>query len=504
MLRPTGSTAPSRRRSGKVLVMSALLLPVLLGMVGLVIDTGMLWAAYRQTQNTADAAAMAAAMDLMTGNTNSNALTTANSFVTLNSPRSPALTLNNGTIDALNIPPSVSTAFGGQANYVEAVVSLQVSTTFIQILGVNRSQTISARSVAGFEPIAAGQGAIVLDPTAAPGIALNGTNTRLIVNGGITDNSLGGGVDQYGNTVTSPLGNSAKNAFVTSNATQNPAPVVATAMWVSGGIDNVANFQTYDAGYSPNFYNPNNTDIPVVANLQKAAPDPLASLPTPTTSNGVVQTYPQYLGNGLWTTASSPQSVSIGNSSTVTFSPGIYQSISISGGNVTFNPGIYVVGPGLGNGNGQQTFSINGGTVTGSGVMIYNTGSDYTSGGSPDSSDSPTTLGTDKNANFGIVSIGGNASVTFTPISDPSSPFNGILFYQRRYNTQAASVGGNTSTLSLSGTIYDKWGNFALAGQGTYNAEFVVGSMSISGGAAVTINATGKNTGRLNQVFLVE
>jgi len=190
--------------------------------------------------------------------------------------------------------------------------------------------------------------------------------------------------------------------------------------------------------------------------------------------------------------------VKIGNSDTVTFSPGIYQYIKITGGSVTFSPGIYVVG--AGNGVGQQGLTINSGTVTGSGVMFYNTGSDYNSNGTPDSSDGNNSP--NSNASFGAISIGGGASATFSAPS--SGPFAGILFYQRRWNTQGASVGGNTSTINLSGTIYDKWGNFTLAGQCAYNAEFVVGSLTISGGAAVTINATGKNLGRVNQVFLVE
>jgi Flp pilus assembly protein TadG len=487
---------PARRtgslRRGKTLALFVLALPTLLGMVGLVLDSGLLMATQRTAQNAADAGATAAAMEMFRGSS-STASSTATTFVqTYNG-------LSNATV-TVNIPPA-SGAYSGVANYVEVIVSVPFVTSFIQVGGVNPNQTVTARAVAGFEPISAGEGAIVLNPNGS-GITLNGNNTRLIVNGGITDNSLGGGVDQYGNPVTSSLGG---YAFRTQTSTQNPAPVVATAISVAGGIDNIDNFRTYDASQSPNYYNPSNTDRPVFANLQTAAPDPLASLPTPTTSNGVVQTYPQYLGNGQWGTASSPQSVSINSSDTVTFSPGIYQSISITGtnANVTFNPGIYVLGPGLGNGNGQSTLKITGGTVTGSGVMFYNTGSDYQSNGTPDSSDG-NTLGNDNNANFGAISIGGGANVTLSPSSNSSSAFNGILFYQRRWDTQGASIGGNTSTLNLSGTIYDKWGNFALTGQGTYNAEFVVGALSISGGAAVTINAAGKNYGRVNQVYLVE
>jgi hypothetical protein len=57
---------------------------------------------------------------------------------------------------------------------------------------------------------------------------------------------------------------------------------------------------------------------------------------------------------------------------------------------------------------------------------------------------------------------------------------------------------------NLTGTAYAKWAAFSLAGQGKYNAQFIVGSMSISGNATVTINARGKNFGKANLVFLVE
>ena len=56
---------PGQRRPGKVLVFFALLLPVLIGMLGLVIDSGLLLAAHRQSHNAADAGALAAAMDLL-------------------------------------------------------------------------------------------------------------------------------------------------------------------------------------------------------------------------------------------------------------------------------------------------------------------------------------------------------------------------------------------------------------------------------------------------------
>ena len=59
---------PGTKRPGKTLAMFLLLTPALLGMVGLTIDGGLLLVTYRQTQNAADAAALAAAVDLKNGN----------------------------------------------------------------------------------------------------------------------------------------------------------------------------------------------------------------------------------------------------------------------------------------------------------------------------------------------------------------------------------------------------------------------------------------------------
>ena len=69
MRRPDPRPFPGRRRPGQTLVLFALLFPVLLGMVGLVIDGGLIMAAQRQVQNAADAAALAASMDRVRGKT---------------------------------------------------------------------------------------------------------------------------------------------------------------------------------------------------------------------------------------------------------------------------------------------------------------------------------------------------------------------------------------------------------------------------------------------------
>ena len=41
--------------------------------------------------------------------------------------------------------------------------------------------------------------------------------------------------------------------------------------------------------------------------------------------------------------------------------------------------------------------------------------------------------------------------------------FNGMLFYQRRLNTQTVNIQGSGSSTKLNGTMYAKWANFKLA-----------------------------------------
>ena len=76
-----------------------------------------------------------------------------------------------------------------------------------------------------------------------------------------------------------------------------------------------------------------------------------------------------------------------------------------------------------------------------------------------------------------------------------------MLIYQRRANTQAIEItGGN---LTLSGTIYALWAPLEYSGGGTYQAQFIVGSMRLSGRDALTLSNSG-SFGKANQVFLVE
>jgi Putative Flp pilus-assembly TadE/G-like len=453
-----------RQRKAKTLVLFCVLSTVLVGWVGLVIDGGLLMAGQRQAQNAADAAAIAGAMDKMRGNTNATALATANNFLTYNGlSNAPALVL--GT--SFNIPPKQG-PHKDDAHYVEVIVTNPVGSYFIQALSGSSSANVTARAVAGFEAVTAGEGSAVLDPTAVPGLSISGGAT-LLVHGRVVINSQGAGYDENGNYIN--LGY--PQYGVTTNNNSN---LQATDIRVVGGVDTPANFQNV----------PGNIGSPLHAG-ELPEPDPLENLSTPTTANGVDST-----SRGAWK-----------NGTQASLLPGVYDSIEINNSNYNFPAGIYVVK----GGNLKITGNSN---VTGNGVMFYMTGSDYDpTTGAPDSSDGSSSPPTSGNPSFGGITINGGSganagTISLTGLNDSQSQFNGMLFYQRRWNTQSADINGGSDTTALNGTIYAKWARFKLDGSGVYNSQFLVGSLALSGQANITINYAGKNLGKAPQVFLVE
>jgi Flp pilus assembly protein TadG len=444
---PFQRLGPNRR--GQTLVMFALLLPLLLGMVGLAIDGGLLLSTYRQTQNAADAAATAAAMDLINNLSIGTAQATGAKYVQ---------TYNNmsGATVAINIPPlSGPHAGAGNTTYAEAIISYPYATSFIQLLGVNKNQTVTARAVAGYHP-ASPAGVMALLP-GGPGINSSG-GAVLNVDGPVVDNA----------TSTTALNLSGGSS------------IYATKVSVSGGssISGGASVQNYPSGGGTS---------PLTQNTGVNYADPLTNLAVPTTSSGVVNTnYGTLSGSPLTLqTSASPQALNISGGATATLLPGIYKSINISGGsNVTFQPGIYVLaGGGL---------TISGGTtVTGNGVMFYNTASTYNA-----------TTGVDGGgASYGSINLSGGTGFNLKGITNSSSAYNGMLVFQDRSNTLALSVSGGT-TYTTAGTFYAPTASMSISGGSTFDSEFIVGSINFSGGSTTILPPTG--TSSANVVFMVE
>lgn len=479
-----------RARGGYSLVMFALAIIALIGMAGLVVEGGLMMAHQRQAQNAADAAARAAAVVLHRGGSNAEATTVANNYVYgvayNNVPTGAAADLQ------VNIPPATGPYAASPPynpaypNFVEVIVPYPVPVVLMRVLGFGQ-QVVYGRAVAGFVAQQQPAGLVTLDPEGNPGLNVSGSGASLTVNASVYVNSLRFG--QY--TTTAPTSPPIINSGQAAASIGGGATIrVEGSLVVAGGVDRLDNFTT-----------------PGVAELVAGTALPLADpfwnsenqLPTPTINNGVID---RDLGsvtiNGNNVKGLTPPNVS--NNSGTTLYPGIYNQITINNGNVTFSPGIYVLKP---KGGGGNVLSISGGTVLGNGIMFYNTGSSYDPAiGSPDNGDNnppasppaldarPTVSGNEK---FGGISIS-NTTMTLRPIDTTKysypdsriSAFNQMLIYQRRFNQQTISI-SNGPPNGLLGNLYAKWAQMSLAGNGTYNFQAVMGTLSVNGQATFTI-----------------
>jgi hypothetical protein len=156
------------------------------------------------------------------------------------------------------------------------------------------------------------------------------------------------------------------------------------------------------------------------------------------------------------------------NKGSLTINPGIYSQIKVSNNaNLTLNPGICIIeGGGL-----TVTGSA---SISGSGVMIYNAGSNYPSSGGKFSGITLSSMGT-------------------ISLSAPTSgPYAGVLIFQSHENTLALSLSGNAMT-GMSGTIYAPSALLSLTGSAQLQQGLVVGMLSVSGPIALTQTAAGSD-----------
>jgi CSLREA domain-containing protein len=162
--------------------------------------------------------------------------------------------------------------------------------------------------------------------------------------------------------------------------------------------------------------------------------------------------------------------VSVAGQTLLTLSSGIYSSIQISGrASVTLNPGWYII---LGGG-----LSVAGnGSLSGSGVIIFNAGSSYN--------------GTSDGGTFGSISIGGNGTINLS--APTSGPYAGVAIFQSRANSRAMAIsGGNTA---ITGTIYAAGANAGLSGNAQVTGSLVVSTLTLSGNAGAFQLANGSSS----------
>ncbi len=496
-------------RRGAYFALFTISMVLFFGVLALVYDLALLNYSWRHCQNAADAAALAGGKKLVEGNQSGASMSKALEYLA-------TLNYTDSTIADIHSPPSTG-PYANTAGYLEVIARKRVKTWFLRFSLFGESYVeVKARAVAGAEAFLPEDGVIALNPNAVPGLTVGGS-AALKVDGRIVVNSEGGGVDEFGD----PVNNGSNGVAMSGGAANSDKGIYARIIDSVGGVDNHLVFKPFIAGEVA----PLHTKMPT-------EPDPYLNVITPTASNGVDArirgsvsvtnnnatglntdtanqnrrtTKTEVIAGGLYTVPSGA----------VILHPGIYESISITGGTVYFIPGIYVLKATKAN---QDILKLTGGTVYANGLMFYNTGANYNSNtGAPDMYDLGTTPPTSASTLFGSTAI--NTSFTTTPLNTQiynyaamytgakavSKEFDGMMFYQRRQNTQVLKITGNTSSTSLTGTFYGKWMPLDISGQGKYDAQFVISNMSVSGSGTVEVTS-GNNAPKAmgKSIFLVE
>lgn len=472
------STYGRRRaaRAGKVLLTFVVLLPALLALCGLVIDGGMLLGTYRRAQHASDAAATAAARDLMLGKSATQATSKAAQFVTE----------FNGFPDAqvtVNVPPA-SGPYASVTGCVEVLLSDQPETQFGGFIGSGGSQ-VATRSVAGSRPSTTGAAVVVLDPDppqlAVPliagvlpalpslvgGLEIEGLGT-VRVDGAVLVNTKWSGLDKHGETVgegPSPPWAIASLNLLTSGRLR------ARDIRVVGGVDN------------PNYYGHYTSGQPSPLEAGKLpVKDPFKDLPVPTVAVDPANVVDVWRGN--------VSVVDLPISPWRYLDPGTYDWIEVISGNVTFRPGVYIIRgakPSTGIG-----LNLLGGRVVADGVMFYITDSATYSAsqGLPDAGDGesvPPPPGVLTLLPSAVINLASSNSY-LRGLNDSSSLFHRMLVYQRRASRRpivvVSMLGGGED---VRGTIYSKWGHVVLATYGETNSRIVAGTVRLVTVLSMTI-----------------
>jgi len=416
-----------RSESGQVFVILVLVLGGLIGFTALAIDGGMVFSERRRAQNAADSGALAAALaKAQSQNLHSAALnrTTSNGYETSWGPCNPAgvdCTLGTGpqwTVEVTN-PPRVGD-FAGHPEYIRVVIRTEVETSFAHMFFKEGLQT-TVEAVSRVWP----------PQNILPGYALYGatkTECKGLWFSGTGDTTINGG---------SVFSNSNADSMSCQSGVQDGSGAIT----VGPPPENIQVVGSFDLGGSGAV-----DPLPVV---EGAPQDTLRPIPTPDCSG-----LPDY----------GAKSVNAGKSATL--DPGRYSSISFkAGASVTLNPGMYCI-------YGTKGFTGTGGSITGTGVMIY--------------------------MQDGGFDLGGNSLVALAAeddsdvLVDPSdNDWMGMLVYTDPSNTNEVKLTGSTGT-TYTGTIFAASADCTINGTGDniglLSTQIICNTVKITGTAQVNID----------------
>lgn len=414
--------------------MATLSISVMIGLLSFAVDMG--WGYFRReaAQSAADAAATAAVRAVQTGVTGTPAC--GNGIVWCGSPAGAAtncpatkpssatntydnacmLAASNGYTTAgsttVSVQANTTTPFNGATvSYWVTVRIAETPTTFFALPFFSNALTNNVIASAAMTTTTVQSDCIYI---------LGGSETTLTMANGVDITASGCGV--------SVASNSSSAASVTGGATLT-----------TNFLDLVGGEQVNNGGKIVN--SKGQTLSPTTVS---SVSDPFASITPPTVPSSC--TAANY---SSW------------QASAYTPGPGCYSSFSVSNGvTVDMQAGTYIINGG--------SFSLTGGTLSASGVMIYLT-------------------------NGASVTISNGMTVTMSPES--SGTYEGILFFQDRSDSATANVAGG-SNMKLSGSLYFPDATLNINnGSNTETEALVANSVNFQGGATFNVATKQNQTG---------
>jgi hypothetical protein len=494
MIHAHSSLGGSRR--GMIAAKVAICMAALLAVAAVTLDGGILQAERRRAQRAADAAAMAAAIDLFT-NYNSTSGQDPDGTAAANGRAVAAANgyTNDGTesVVTINIPPS-SGPYAGVPGYAEAIVEWRQVRFFGALWGSGRLP-VQARAVARGLMENPNDGILVLDEDDRAAFQISGQNAVI--------NVVGGGI----------VINSDNSEALTNTGTITAQDIDINGGYTGGGTFNIEG--TIDTGVPP-------------------TPDPFRFIPEPTRPGSPAPdpiTLRKYNGQNLnpdWTAIVMPrltELVALGqlsqakwdyynttadNINVYILKPGLYTNtlmFSNSTDLVFFgqasegNGGIYYLERGITSNNAtllmdpirelRPDYPNGVWTAQSGGIMLYNAGT-----GTADT-----------------ISIAGNANGAVYLLGLDSGIYANFLLFNTRLEPQGTSNPNQTISITgngdftMLGTFYVPEDILSVTGNGTYaviGAQYVSRTLTVAGNGIVQLNYTSRTAPYLRRIDLVE
>jgi hypothetical protein len=414
-----------RHEAGQTYIIFAMLMIGMLSFSAMAIDGGVIYHEHRRSQNAADAAALAAAYAKIIGQplgTAALANATTNDYITTAHACSPA-----GLDCILGVGPDLSIQvtnpprtgiYAGDPEYIHVIINNAVETNFLHLIfqGGFQNQAEATSRVWPTQNYRPGYAIYALTEHDCKGVWFTGTGDTNVVGGGVFSNSdaasasCQSGVQGGGGAIT-----------------VSPPP---------HGIEVVG---TFDMGGS-GAVNP--------APVEYASRTRIRPMPEPSCAG-----LPDF------------GQMKVNSAGTHTINPGRYSEITVlANADLILNPGMYCI-------YGNKGFTANGGSITGSGVMIYMQDGPFDLGGN-------TLVHLAAEQNTGVL------------IDAAENDWKGMLLYVDPTNSNDVEVTG-TSNTTYTGTIYAPSSEVTLEGTGTdigINAQVIGNNVKTAGNALLNID----------------